>query len=127
MTLNNSSFLSLEPGSIGNIFYFRKKEGPVDERQKIVDNNTREAIRAGFNPPPGLSKDDYNNMFLAFLVKERTVANDMLEDYGERYSITVQVGNKECVKELEALEKDFNFISYENPHFVDFFKQLSSF
>ena len=112
---------------MGNIFYFRKKEVPSDERQKIVDNNTREAIRAGFNPPSGLSKDDYNNMFLAFLVKERTVANDMIEDYGERYAITVQVGNNECVRELDTLEKDPNFISYENPHFVDFFKQLSSF
>ena len=125
--INSSSFLSLEPGSIGHIFYFRKKEVPSDERQRIVDNNTRESIRAGFNPPPGLSPNQYNELFLSFLIKERTYTNDQIEDYGECYYITVQVGNRECLKELETLQTEPDFISYENPHFVEFFKQMSQF
>lgn len=119
---NSTSFMSLEPGSMGNIFYFKKVTVPQPIKEKIIDNNINQALQAVFNPPPGLNKDDYNTLFLEFIIKERNYNNEVIEDFGQRTFIHIQIGNPECLKELETIENSPDFIRYENPHFVQIIK-----
>lgn len=123
--MNSASFMSLEYGAIGNIYFYRTSQVPQHIREKIIDHNVREASHGLFNPPAGLTKNDYNQLFLNFLIKERTSNNEMIDEHSDLDYIAVQVGNMESLNALSELENDPSFKGYQNPHFVDFFKQFS--
>ena len=115
-----------EPGSIWQIFYTTRTPIYADPRveQGFLDSQTRENINA-FNPPPGLTPDDYSQLFLNHFLKSRQKTREIIDTNNfriVRYSTLVQVGNSECYRDLENLEISENFHEWENPIMVDFFR-----
>jgi hypothetical protein len=116
-------------GDIWSIAYYLKKkvEIPDDEKQKLLDSQTRE-LGNTFDPPPGLSSNEYSNLFLNHFLKARSQSREIIEKSGEtrvRIREDFQIGNQECLDELLRIETLPNFEAWENPHLVDFFRQTS--
>jgi hypothetical protein len=116
-------------GSIWEIFFYTKER--INYSQKFVeqymDNQTRE-MTATFDPPPGLNPTEYSSLFLQHFMKSREKSKEELEKISEkkhRYKVLVQVGNKECVEDLEKTMNSQDFHSWENPSVVDSFFQIS--
>ncbi len=115
-----------EPGSIWQIFYTTRTPVVLDPKveQGFLDSQTRENMSA-FNPPPGLTPDDYSQLFLNHFLKSRQKTREIIDANNfrvVRYSTLVQVGNPECYRDLENIETSPNFHEWENPIMVDFFK-----
>jgi hypothetical protein len=123
MTIND---FNEEPGSIWQIFYTVRIPIKSDssKEQAFLDSQTREQMNA-FNPPPGLTPDEYSQLFLNFFLKSREKTREIIDSSNFRvirYSTLVQVGNPECYKDLNDIEKSQHFHSWENPTMIDFFR-----
>jgi hypothetical protein len=120
----------LENGSIWEIYYFTSELRVMDPNleQSIIDNQTREVIQDTFNPPPGLSPAEYSQLFVSHFMKTRTKSREILDENKKklvRFRILSQVGNLECLNEIENVKSLPNFHSWENPSMVDFFQTLT--
>ena len=120
----------LENGSIWEIYYFTSELRVMDPNleQSIIDNQTREVVQDTFNPPPGLSPAEYSQLFVSHFMKTRTKSREVLDENKKklvRYKILSQVGNLECLNEIENVKSLHNFHSWENPSMVDFFQTLT--
>lgn len=120
----------LDKGSIWEIFYFTSERLEMDPNleQSIIDNQTREVIQDTFNPPPGLSPAEYSQLFVQHFMKTRTKSREVLDENKNRlvrYKILSQVGNAECLMEIQHISTSPNFHSWENPSMVDFFQTLT--
>ena len=120
----------LENGSIWEIYYFTSELRVMDPNleQSIIDNQTREVVQDTFNPPPGLSPAEYSQLFVSHFMKTRTKSREVLDENKKklvRYKILSQVGNLECLNEIENVKTLHNFHSWENPPMVDFFQTLT--
>jgi hypothetical protein len=116
-------------GDVWEIFYYNSKriEIPESEKQKFIDDQTRE-LGNTFNPPPGLSPADYSNLFLNHFLKTRNESRELLDKSTEnriRLGGYFQVGNKECLDDLRKIESNSNFQGWENPDIVSFFRTIS--
>lgn len=116
-------------GDMWSISYFtvEKREISDEESQRFLDLSTREMSQT-FNPPPGLSPDDYANLFLQHFLKSRESSREILKTNSVskiRNTEIFQVGNEECLKHLSKIESSPDFHSWENPDFVLFFRNLS--
>jgi hypothetical protein len=120
----------LERGAIWEIFYFTVEKLEMDPNleQTIIDDQTRGVIQDTFNPPPGLSPAEYSELFVQHFMKTRTKSREVLDENKKRltrYRILSQVGNFECLKEIERVSTSDGFHSWENPTMVEFFENLS--
>jgi hypothetical protein len=116
-------------GDIWSIAYYlkRKIEIPEEDQQRFLDSQTRE-LGNTFEPPPGLSSQEYSNLFLNHFLKARSQSRELIDKNSEtriRVREDFQVGNQECLDELLRIQMLPNFESWENPHLVDFFRQVS--
>ena len=115
-----------EPGSFWQIFYTVRIPLKVDPNteQRFLDSQTREQMNT-FNPPPGLTPDEYSQLFLNHFLKSREKTREIIDTNNFkviRYSMLVQVGNFECYRDLENTEKSEGFHAWENPTMIDFFR-----
>jgi hypothetical protein len=115
-----------EPGSIWQIFYtLRIPVNPDPKKeQAFLDSQSHEQMSA-FNPPPGLTPEDYSQLFLNHFLKSREKTREIIDSNNFRvirYSTLVQVGNPECYRDLEGIEQTPGFYAWENPVMVDFFR-----
>jgi chaperonin cofactor prefoldin len=81
-----------------------------------------------FNPPAGLSPSQYTDLFMAHFMKSRRDANEFIEENSQitkRIRESFQVGNQECLNEIEKIENSEAFYKWENPEFVKIFKEIS--
>jgi hypothetical protein len=120
----------IEKGAIWEICYFTSDvmELDPDLEQTIIDNETRGVIQDTFDPSPGLTPSEYSQLFVQHFMKTRTKTREIVDENKKRlvrYRILSQVGNFECLQELENVGKLHNFHSWENPSIVDFFKTLT--
>ena len=116
-------------GDIWQIFYYAKRKLEFSEnmKQNFIDSQTREMGR-GFDPPPGLSPEEYSSLFMNHFLKSREKSRDMLNtqsEVRERYSENFQVGNLECIDQIRKIESSQDFHSWENPSLVSYFKMIS--
>jgi hypothetical protein len=119
-----------EPGSIWQIFYTTKRPVNIDPRveQNFLDSQTRENVST-FNPPPGLTPDEYSQLFLNHFLKSREKTREIIDANNfriVRYSTLVQVGNPECYKDLNSIENSPDFHVWENPIMVEFFRSTEN-
>jgi hypothetical protein len=116
-------------GSIWKFNFFRVTKMEIDpiQGQRFIDSQTRELTNT-FDPPKGLSPAQYSELFVQHFTKSREESFKILDDSLKnnfKYGIVVQVGNKECLDEIEKLEKDPHFQGWENPELVNYFKNIS--
>lgn len=129
MTMRTNDF-NEEPGSFWQIFYTVRipiNADPTTE-QKFLDSQTREQMNT-FSPPPGLTPDEYSQLFLNHFLKSREKTREIIDSNNFRvirYSTLAQVGNFECYRDLENIEKSEGFHSWENPTMIDFFRATES-
>jgi hypothetical protein len=120
----------IEKGAIWEIYYFTSTVIEMDSNleQTIIDNETRGVVQDTFNPPAGLTPTEYSQLFIQHFMKTRTKTREIIDENKKklvRYRILSQVGNLECLQELEKVGKLHDFHSWENPTIVDFFKTLT--
>lgn len=116
-------------GAVWKIVYYtvEKSSMPEEERQKFLDSQTRE-MNNFFQPPPGLSPADYAVLFMSHFQKSRNEATDMVEKMSERKTRKIelfQVGNAECLAEIEKIKSSQDFYGWENPEMVHYYVQVS--
>jgi len=119
-----------EPGSFWQIFYNTRVEIPTDPKtdQHYLDSQTREQVST-FDPPKGLSPDEYSQLFVNHFLKARQKTREVMEKGNYklvRYSMLVQVGNEECYNDLDKIESSPDFHSWENPVMIEFFRNTRS-
>lgn len=116
-------------GAIWEIFYFAKTSDlNADAENTLVDNQTRNILQDTFDPPPNLASSDYSYLFVEHFIKTREKSREVVKKNfanKTRTRVLSQVGNVECLKELDEIEKLSIFDSWENQSIVDFFKQVS--
>lgn len=115
----------IKKGSIWEIFYFEKS--PINDAEQLVDNQTRNVVQDTFNPPTGLSPAEYSVLFMNHFLKTREKTREFLEDNIKvsRFKVLSQIGNVECLRELEKIEKSEKFHSWENSGLVEYFREIS--
>jgi len=116
-------------GEIWMIGYYTKVplEMPEEEKQKFLDRQTNE-FSSSFDPPPGLSPDEYSQLFLNHYMKSRKESRDLIDKNSEvkiSYSEVFQLGNLECFDHLSRIENLREFHSWQNPGLVEHFRVLS--
>lgn len=117
-----TGFYFLDNGSIGEIHGFRKIKISEQEKQHLLDSNTRERM-SGFNPPSGLSPSEYSNMFVSEFLKARNETNK--DQPVVPFSVSVQVGNSESLSELHIIENNELFSHWQDSDLVLRFKEIS--
>lgn len=119
----------MEKGDIWEIFYYTVKKVEIsdEDRQKFIDRQTREFGNV-FNPPSGLTSDQYSALFLNHFMKSRNESRDLIEssEIKIRHRSLFQVGNLECFNDVIKIESSPDFDRWENPSIVLWFKELSS-
>jgi len=120
----------IERGAIWEICYFTSDTIEIDSNleQTIIDNETRGIIQDTFDPPSGLTPAEYSQLFVQHFMKTRTKTREIVDENKKRlirYKILSQIGNFECLQEIEKIQKLHNFHSWENASIVDFFKTLT--
>lgn len=118
--MTSDEFYALIPGAMGIIYYYKAVDIASDPRQdqNFVDEMSREALYA-FQPLSGLSPAEYTAMFQAEFLKSRQSSTEQLHKSKIcRFSVYIQVGNEECLREIEQLETDPDFKGWENEPFV---------
>ena len=121
--------IDFSEGSIWEIFFYTKEKIALSEKQNeaFVEKQTRELVNT-FDPPPGMDPQTYSALFLHHFMKSREKSREELEKSTERqfrYRTLVQVGNRECVEDLEKTEKADNFFRWEDPFTVETFIKIS--
>ncbi len=113
---------------IHTIYYYIVKDSGLTDNQKndILDKQVRE-MGSSFNPPPGLSPDEYSAMFVNQFMKNRSDARDQFNDFKLKIRVaeTFQVGNQECIDHIKKIESSPNFHSWENPDYLNYLLSLS--
>ena len=127
MTMND---YQLEKGSIWEFYYYTKEVIEINPNleQVLIDNETRSITQDTFNPPPGLSPGEYSQLFLQHFMKTRQKSREIVDENKQkltRYKVLSQVGNLECLEDLNRTESLSNFHSWENLSLVDYFRELS--
>ena len=112
-------------GAIWSLAYHVKAKIDSNVKQKLLDSQTN-IISSTFNPPPGLSPEEYSTMFSAFYLKTRDKAKSLIEETSTIINDHFQLGEESSLSEIEKIEKSIDFIKWENPYLVDYFKNLSS-
>lgn len=110
-----------------NYFTIQKISVPEQERQKFLDEQTRE-FSSGFNPPSGLNPLEYQNLFLEHFKNSRNKSKEILDKKTEQLTLNrevFQLKNDECMNRIISIESQENFHSWENQGLVDYFKLLS--
>ena len=120
----------LDKDSIWEFYYFTKEEIQIDPsyQEFAVDQQSRDILQDTFNPPPGLSPSEYSQLFMNHFMKTREKTREHLEENRfriTRYRTLSQLGNSECLRDLENIEKSPNFKSWENEAMVSYFRELS--
>jgi hypothetical protein len=112
-------------GSIWEIFYYEKS--PIANPDYLVDEQTRNIVQDTFNPPLGLSPAEYSILFTNHFLKTREKSREFIDKNSKvsRFKILSQIGNRECLSELENIESSENFDSWENPSLVNYFKEIT--
>lgn len=117
-------------GSIWQIVYYEKIEVEISpsQEQRLLDEYT---ITAGstFNPPPGLSPNEYSQMFADHFLKSRKTAREFIEKDSVKLSRVqepFQVGDQESLNYLSQIENSPLFHSWENPEIVNYFRIAST-
>jgi hypothetical protein len=127
MTMMND--FQLDKGSIWEIYYMEEKRDEVDHNllDQIVDSNTRGILQDTFNPPPGLTPAEYSLLFTQHFMKTREKSREIIENDKNlvRVRVLSQVGNIECLDELQKIEASLDFQRWENPSIVEFFREIS--
>jgi hypothetical protein len=119
----DEAFFFLDNGAFGEIRGFRKIQIPENEKQQLLDNNTRVHLST-FDPPSGLSPAEYSAMFQNEFLKARQKTRDQTPDIIS-FSVSVQVGNSESLREINIIENHKLFSHWEDENFVNNFKNLS--
>ena len=113
---------------IYTIYYYIVKDSGLSDKQKneIVDKQVRE-MGSTFNPPPGLSPEEYSAMFVNQFMKNRSDARDQFNDFKMKIRVaeTFQVGNQECIDHIKKIENSPDFHSWENPDYLNYLLALS--
>ncbi len=114
------------PESIGTINYKIRKEIDPNIENNMIDSQAKEMIHT-FSPPSGLSPEEYSQLFLQHYSKSRNFSENLIKGNiaVTIESLTVQVGNQECLDEIFNIQNSKNFIEWENQHFVDYFVFIS--
>lgn len=125
----DENFFGLEPGSMGNLYYYEFEEIAIDpkDEQRFMDSQTNEFSNT-FDPPPGLSPDEYSTLFAAHFMKSRQQSRNVIEQNKRqlvRKSTMFQHGNPECRAEIDQIEKNPKFEKWENPTFIDTIRRFS--
>ena len=118
-----------QKGDLWQIHYFMKTEIDIPDhaKNKFLDEKTR-MIGSTFDAPSGLSPSDYESLFLKHFRKSRQEFYEKVDEFSivkHKYSELFQVGNLECLDELQKIESDSNFHSWENPSMVEYFRKIS--
>lgn len=121
--MEDAAFSFFVPGTMGKLFYSVKELISLDpnDEQKFLDQQTRE-LGSTFDPPPGLSPEDYSMLFSEHFLQSRNSSRMMLDSSKERLvmkSTVYQHGNQECFDELKRIESDKNFAGWSNPYFIE--------
>ena len=120
-----TDFFDLENGSFGKLYYYKKVEISPDQERSFVDQQARMLSRT-FDPPIGLSSDEYSSLFLNHYIKSRNESKKALEQgSSERDYIDAQIGNRESIQEIESLERSKEFERWENPEMVKYLLNFS--
>ena len=116
-------------GALWSISYMatQRIDIPDEHRQKFLDRQSRE-LTGLFDPPPGLNPAEYSALFVSHFMKSRQESREIIDKASEQlqhYSTIVQVGNKECVDELNKIESAPEFKGWGNDRFwVEEFRRL---
>lgn len=118
---------SIEYGAIWAIVYYTVIELPHKEKENFIDIQSREMSNT-FDPPPGLSPEDYSVLFYNHYIKSRNSSKEILDKNVSRIRNieNFQIGNKECLKSLEDIKNSSNFHSWENAEIVNMFINTSN-
>jgi hypothetical protein len=122
--------IDLSKGSIWEFFYFTQAVNNIDPQleQRMLDDQTREITSNMFNPPPGLTPDDYSQLFMNHFLESRNKSREIINKsnlHTVRNRVLLQVGNEECMRDIDNIEKLESFIKWENESLIAFFKQIS--
>jgi hypothetical protein len=119
-----------EKGAIWEFYYYTKEVIEINPNleQVLIDNETRSITQDTFNPPVGLSPSEYSQLFIQHFMKTRQKSREIIDENKQkltRYKVLSQVGNFECLEDLNKTESLSNFHSWENPSLIEYFRELS--
>lgn len=121
----NEDFFGLIPGSFGKIYFKYDKSDSISQKYKeqYIDNFSNEAMHAFIKDGILNPNKEQLSPEVAFM-KAREDAKNYLEQSKSHkfYALEFQIGNKECMKEIEKLEKDIKFLGWADPGFIDLIK-----
>ena len=121
---------SIEYGAIWKLVYYSSEKIYLSDldRQNHLDDLTKN-ITSTFNPPAGLSPEDYSTLFLQQVIKTRSDGNTQLDNikHKTRFVDQFQIGNKECLDHIKKIEASSFFDSWENESLVRYFIDCSKF
>ncbi len=117
------------PGAVWRISYYTVEDSnvPETEKQKFLDRHTND-LSATFQPPSGLSPAEYSSLYMNHFQKTRQTANDLIDKMSEnrvRRIELFEIGNIECLREIEKIESSPEFGGWENPQMVHYFKNAT--
>lgn len=118
-------FFFFDNGAFGELVGFKKIKLSPEEEQKLLDINTREITYGAFDPPKGLSPEEYSGIFMETFLKARNKCKDEQESMTEQFTLNVQVGNSESLAEIHIIEKHPLFSHWQQPELVEKFKHFS--
>ena len=123
--MNDINFIDLVPNSMGQISYRKKKSLTEEQRQKALTEFTKRRFSDYINR---LSVGAVNGNIdpMDSFSKARGEAHDDIELLlsSEIKVIWVQVGQRESQDLILSIEKDEDFLGWENPHFISLFKTI---
>jgi hypothetical protein len=113
---------------IHTIYYYITKDSRLNDLEKdiIIDKQVRN-MGSTFDPPPGLTPEEYSGLFMNQFLKNRNDARDHFNDFKMKIRVaeTFQIGNQECIDRISQIEKSQDFDSWENPSYLNYLLELS--
>ena len=122
--INTEEFYAMIPGAIGIVSY--KWNGCArmtnQEEQEFIDNYSREAMHVLLNK----AKYGYEEIQHPYLVhfQSRQDARNILDRMGpsiELKNIEIQVGNQECINEIEKIQTNKDFKGWVNSELIQIY------
>ena len=122
--MNDINFLDLIPNSMGQVSYRKKKYMSEEQKQKALSEFTKRRFSDYINrlSMNSIGQVEPMNTFS----KARSEAHEDIESFlgSEVVTVWIQVGQKESIDNISNIEKNEDFLGWENPHFIDVFKSI---